>query len=180
MADRLHHLVGDLVHLGTVVGDVVCGGGGMSKKDEALKLALEALEHMLEDAKQERLTVEYWNECVDAITALREALAEQALDKMAENAKELGLDYEHPTQHWRAYASDYERGVIDGMQKQMMSSVDKAVNAMAQRTWVGLTDEEVTKMPAWIYSPDQDGMTAEEGLETFARDIEAKLKEKNT
>ena len=46
----------------------------MSK--EAMKLALEALEHMLEDAKQERLTVEYWNECVDAITALREALAE--------------------------------------------------------------------------------------------------------
>ena len=45
----------------------------MSK--EAMKLALEALEHMLEDAKQERLTVEYWNECVDAITALREALA---------------------------------------------------------------------------------------------------------
>jgi hypothetical protein len=28
--------------------------------------------------------------------------------------------------------SDYERGVIDGMQKQMQSSVDKAVNAMAQ------------------------------------------------
>ena len=28
--------------------------------------------------------------------------------------------------------SDYERGFIDGMQKQMQSSVDKAVNAMAQ------------------------------------------------
>jgi hypothetical protein len=27
---------------------------------------------------------------------------------------------------------DYERGFIDGMQKQMQSSVDKAVNAMAQ------------------------------------------------
>jgi hypothetical protein len=27
---------------------------------------------------------------------------------------------------------DYERGVVDGMQKQMQSSVDKAVNAMAQ------------------------------------------------
>ena len=55
------------------------------------------------------------------------------------------------------------------------------VDAMfAQRTWVGLTDEEVTKMPSWIYSPDQDGMTAQEGLETFARAIEAKLKEKNT
>jgi hypothetical protein len=42
-------------------------------KDEALDLAMEALEHMLEDAKQERLTVEYWNECVDAITAIKQA-----------------------------------------------------------------------------------------------------------
>ena len=42
----------------------------------------------------------------------------------------------------------YERGFIDGMQKQMQSSVDKAVNAMTQptyyipskdqHTWVGL------------------------------------------
>ena len=49
----------------------------------------------------------------------------------------------------------------------------------SQREWVGLTDEEISKMPAWIYSPDQDGMTAEEGLEVFARAIEAKLREKN-
>ena len=33
---------------------------------------------------------------------------------------------------WRESASDYERGVIDGMQKQMQSSVDKAVNRLAQ------------------------------------------------
>jgi vacuolar-type H+-ATPase subunit E/Vma4 len=33
---------------------------------------------------------------------------------------------------------EYERGVIDGMQKQAQSSVDKAVNAMSQREWVGL------------------------------------------
>ena len=63
---------------------------------------------------------------------------------------------------------DYERGFVDGMQKQMQSSVDKAVNRMAQpeqepvacdcnqgqvchicdpitpsqRTWAGLTGEE--------------------------------------
>lgn len=33
---------------------------------------------------------------------------------------------------WREFASDYERGFIDGMQKQAQSSVDKAVNRMAQ------------------------------------------------
>jgi cysteine synthase len=60
-------------------------------KDEALDLALKSLEHMLEDAKQERLTVEYWNECVDAITAIKQA---RALDKMAENARKLGLTYD--------------------------------------------------------------------------------------
>jgi hypothetical protein len=44
---------------------------------------------------------------------------------------------------WRESASDYERGFVDGMQKQMQSSVDKAVNAMAQRPWVGLTEDQI-------------------------------------
>ena len=53
-------------------------------------------------------------------------------------------------QPWRESASDYERGVIDGRQMQAQSSVDKAVNAMTQRPWVGLTDEdwkEIEDMP---------------------------------
>jgi hypothetical protein len=45
----------------------------------------------------------------EAITALETALAESKSDT----------------------SSDYERGFIDGMQKQMQSSVDKAVNRMA-------------------------------------------------
>ena len=135
---------------------------------------------------------------------------------------------------------DYERGFIDGMQKQMQSSVDKAVNAMAQpvqepmawmvytqdgqsvyvtdnptdiqegqralplyatpqqvqesvnincpsclhsfavlpvaqRTWVGLTDEEMMQ----IYI-DLKSVAGFYSVEKYARDIEAKLKEKNT
>ena len=62
---------------------------------------------------------------------------------------------------------DYERGFIDGMQKQMQSSVDKAVNAMSQRTWVGLKDDDEI---------DWDGGD----LKSFVKAIEAKLKEKNT
>ena len=42
--------------------------------------------------------------------------------------------------------ADYERGFIDGMQYQMQSSVDKAVNATPQRTWVGLTNDELTDL----------------------------------
>ena len=59
--------------------------------------------------------------------------------------------------------ADYERGFVDGMQKQMQSSVDKAVNAMS-RTWVGLTDEELREF-------DVDPIEAKLMI--------AKLKEKN-
>jgi hypothetical protein len=64
---------------------------------------------------------------------------------------------------------DYEEGFIDGMQYQMQSSVDKAVNAMS-RTWVGLTDEEIDALES-----------ATDTLEfpQTVRAIEAKLKEKN-
>jgi len=51
--------------------------------------------------------------------------------------------------------------------KQVQSSVDKAVNAMSRRTWVGLTDE--------------DEIDWEEGgtLKDLVKAIEKKLKEKN-
>ena len=64
--------------------------------------------------------------------------------------------------------SEYERGFIDGMQKQMQSSVDKAVNAMSQRKWVGLTDEDRYEFAAAQYSWEELLIAAE-----------AKLKEKN-
>ena len=77
---------------------------------------------------------------------------------------------------WRESASDYERGFIDGMQKQAQSSVDKTVNAMAQRPWVGLTVEEIEAIGK-LYEEKDRSMQAW-GL--FACAIEAKLKEKNT
>jgi len=97
----------------------------------------------------------------------------------------------------------YERGFIDGMQKQMQSSVDKAVNRMAQtqepvqfkctviddvhpngipleqwtsppqRTWVGLTNEEIDKLRSGYQSGRIGSFVA------LAQAIEAKLKELN-
>ena len=62
----------------------------------------------------------------------------------------------------------YEDAVIEGMAKQMHSSVDRAVNAMA-KPWVGLTGLELNH----IYA-------ANVGYpERMCRAIEAKLKEKN-
>ena len=108
---------------------------------EALTLALEALEVA--------------NSCVDgyyipkgkthlpeielAITAIKEALANEALEKMAENARELGLDYEP-----------------------------------AQRTWVGLTDEEILSISADCAATHQHTDIH------FAIAIEAKLRSKNS
>jgi hypothetical protein len=66
--------------------------------------------------------------------------------------------------------ADYERGFVDGMQYQMQTSVDKAVNAMS-RTWTGLTDEEMLEC-----NMDGDIMI---DRETAKRNVEAKLKGKN-
>jgi hypothetical protein len=63
---------------------------------------------------------------------------------------------------------EYERGFIDGMQEQMKRSVDKAVNAMAQRPWVGLTDAELAEFSS-----------AELGPYDLCLEVEAKLREKN-
>ena len=63
---------------------------------------------------------------------------------------------------------DYEEGFVDGMQYQMQSSVDKAVNAM-MRPWVGLTDAELDEFS-----------DAKLGSYDLCLEVEAKLKEKNT
>ena len=87
--------------------------------------------------------------------------AQQALDKKAENARELGLDYEpvcnkDPQGCWNVRCQLGK----------------KCKNTQAQRTWVSLTDEDYRELhlemgPTYFY---QD----------YGRAIEAKLKEKNT
>ena len=79
----------------------------------------------------------------------------------------------------------YEDAVIEGMAKQMHSSVDRAVNAMVnsqmmqikdgkmsylKKPWVGLTDEELVELRE----------THEAHIFQLMFAIEAKLKEKNT
>jgi hypothetical protein len=64
-------------------------------------------------------------------------------------------------------AQAYEGGFVDGMQHQMQSSVDKAVNAIS-RQWVGLTSDN--------FNDFNPLFKAEEAV----RWAEAKLKEKNT
>jgi hypothetical protein len=67
---------------------------------------------------------------------------------------------------------EYERGFVDGMQEQMKRSVDRAVNAMCKREWVGLTDDDIKqgKKESWV---------SEQAFESVAWWAEAKLREKN-
>ena len=81
---------------------------------------------------------------------------------------------------------DYERGFVDGMQHQMQSSVDRAVNAMTQptyyipskdqRTWVGLTDEEIDQGLLRSNHALQTAGAWRDGVEWATK----QLKEKNT
>jgi hypothetical protein len=67
--------------------------------------------------------------------------------------------------------ADYERGFIDGMMYQTQTTVNKAVDAMSKRTWVGLTNEERLEVA-------KHNMLS--GLDAFAKAIEQALKERNT
>ena len=83
--------------------------------------------------------------------------------------------------------ADYERGFVDGMQHQMQSSVDRAVNAMTQptyyipskdqRTWVDLSDEEIKAFDTWHDNREEEiGWCNPSEIVAY---IEAKLKQKN-
>jgi hypothetical protein len=63
--------------------------GEQMTEREALKLALEALVNTDSEPSSRS-----WKREIEAITAVKRALANEALEKMAENARELGLDYE--------------------------------------------------------------------------------------
>jgi hypothetical protein len=123
---------------------------------EALKLALEALEadpaEMVEDENGHMVFRR-----IQAIITLREALANEALEKMAENARELGLDYE-PEQPKVRTGNCLRVGVC----------ASEGHKIAPQRTWTGLTDEEMQDL--WDRYAHMEMMRA----------IEAKLRSKNS
>ena len=146
-------------------------------KDEALKLAMECLDGVWRG--------DYSGNAKEVITAIKEALANEALEKMAENARELGLDYE-PEQEpvaWRAknfYENQegwfYAEWHQDGLTPQV---AELLYATPPQRTWVGLTDGEVDKMILLMGFPP-DWITENAIVKNIVRNLEAKIKEKNS
>ena len=192
-------------------------------KDEALKLALEALE--LHGKQYPHMVKGY---CLDAITALREALAEQpaqqdstcsnalraqgkayprtckkcglgpcvelaqqALDKKAENARELGLDYEpakdnsnyrfdppgldpshqKPVAWWIPKAKQFCLPSSDGTRPFAKAWEPLYTSPPAQRK--PLTDEQIDAIWDAVITPSNH-------IREFVRAIEATLREQNT
>ena len=131
---------------------------------EALKLALEALVNTDSEPSSKS-----WKREIEAITAIKEALANEALEKMAENARELGLDYE-PEPVPVAVVRWNDIGHISWRTHVMLSDDTPLYTTPPQRTWVGLTDEDFLEAC----------QIAERGnyLVAFQR-IQAKLRSKN-
>ena len=142
----------------------------MSK--EAMKLALDALEPDWELAEW------YVDELREkAITALREALAEQKsgikqvielYDSPDQPAQQepVAMRYDFDGYGWKyidsGSGSDWQTRIKDA---------EPIYITPPQRTWVGLTDEEITD--TWA------GTSPYYHEDDFAKAIEAKLKEKN-
>ena len=148
-------------------------------KDEALNIALEALTNAYWPTESDLMPAHNIKECAEAITAIKEALANEALEKMAENARELGLDYE-PEQEpvawiWEkedGYTSIETHSLDDEDMKNVGVRSTKPLYAKPQ--FIGLTEDEILLISA-------DCASSHQHMDIhFARAIEAKLKAKNT
>jgi hypothetical protein len=129
-------------------------------KDEALRLAWDALQQI---AHVSAMDYEYQQWAVEAITAIKEALAES--EPNYKKALEAWLD---KTEWVQETVKPHELGMHRAdVLKQRIEE------ASPQRTWVGLTEEEILSISA-------DCAASHQHMDIhFARAIEAKLKEKN-
>jgi hypothetical protein len=132
---------------------------------EAMKQALEALEFALHigfpesSESQIKKGEKAYQQHRAAITAIKEALAQPEQEPVATlDALEQEI-YENTRQF-------VSHDVMEWMLKRYYTTPP-------QRTWVGLTDEEI--QAEWLLTPQHDKA---EGL-WFGRRLEAKLKEKN-
>ena len=128
-------------------------------KDEALKLALEALERGVKDG--------YWNkDTVDASTRIKEVLSQPKQEPVI-GTKTWFEDGKMVTQHLTA--KDIYKEPEPVIDKSAAIRIATSLGWEPKRTWSGLTDEEISAID-WKQN---------ETLHDFARSIEAKLKEKN-
>ena len=148
-------------------------------KDEALKLALEALEAnqpvnycMNNNGEKFPMMQEdpfRFERNTKAITAIKEALAQPEQEYHAVNAV-------HKGQQCYVKAQPEQPKVRTGNCLRVGVCASEGHKIQPQRTWVGLTDEEIADLWSAQIFHINDLKLAKD----FVRDIEAKLNEKNT
>jgi len=137
-------------------------------KDEALQIALEALEGVLDDSPKvldASISGGLYEvvQCRDAITAIKAAL--EAKDEPVAYIYEFWADRGH-----KGLSFEKERSADNTP----LYTTPPPVAEPHKRTWVGLTDDEIVLIVAECAASHQHTDIH------FARAIEAKLKEKNT
>jgi hypothetical protein len=132
-------------------------------KDEALRLAWDALQQI---AHVSAMDYEYQQWAVEAITAIKEALAQP--EPNYKKALEVWLD---KTEWVQETVKPHELGMHRAdVLKQRIEE------ASPQRTWVGLTDEEIAEVENEFIV---DYRIPAGSAWNFAQAIEAKIKERN-
>ena len=150
-------------------------------KDEALKLALKALEiglTLIEDfGSTEQLNAQH-----KAITAIYEALAQpehgwtpERIAGMARLKEAQDKKLAQPEQEPVGEIVDAIEGAFKCSFTKMLPVGTKLYTTPPQRTWVGLTDKEIDEL--WMSHHDDFG-NALSAID-YERAIEAKLKERN-
>ena len=152
---------------------------------EALKLALEALGSTWTDVGTKQYEIEE-----EAITAIKEVLQQSELDHAHELLeKDAGIHVSqqeqepHALQGLSAYLRCEAGGVFVGSPSHdaLLQWAREVDAAKAQRTWVGLTEDERDHLEGLhLYAVRGQVEAWIEGVDDFAQAIEAKLKEKNT
>lgn len=155
------------------------------KKTEALKLALEALELAQDNLRDHGDNCflhdegEY-NRCFcgkdslsnhlqSVVEKLDEALADNALDKMADNAKELGLDYE-PIVEQVEDSVGMGHGAWDMVEpKKLAKAFHEALAEQPAQPSKPLTDEQIRKLWSDAHNDTTDRMA----FQVFARLVES-------
>ena len=156
------------------------------QQEKAMRMALEALE------KLRFANAPFLDE---AMEALRQALAQQGKECIYPDCETgIGCDgpcgekpvdetakHRHEPGLWVVQYKDRHEfvwGAKPVFRGDTVLGLKPLYTAPPKREWVGLTDEEIDKTE-WEPSYGNP-MTLAEGLQLFARTIEAKLKEKNT
>jgi hypothetical protein len=149
-------------------------------KDEALKLALEALEHAAYCVQNNYCPDKMGHDWDDTIASIKEALAKSPLPvqepeywNVIDPAGNVVASETDAIRGWARIAGSYEP-TVEGLlwlHEQGWRVLPKVTPPLpVQRPWVGLTDEDITKIDQGLYPTWKDEVQA----------IEAKLKEKNT